>query len=36
MIEYVNENGESLGFHEVKSLRLYVTDNTQNKENDII
>jgi hypothetical protein len=32
----VNENGESLGFHEVKALRLYVTDNTQNKENDII
>jgi len=32
----VNESGESLGFHEVKALRLYVTDNTQNKENDII
>jgi len=32
----VNESGESLGFHEVKALGLYVTDNTQNKENDII
>jgi len=32
----VNENGESLGSHEVKVLRLSVVDNTQNKENGIM
>jgi hypothetical protein len=32
----VNEKGESLGKHEVKALRLYVTDSTSNKGNGII
>jgi hypothetical protein len=32
----VNENGESLGKHEVKALRLSVIDSTSNKGNGII
>ena len=32
----VNEKGESLGNHEVKTLRLSVVDNTQNKQNGIM
>jgi hypothetical protein len=32
----VNEKGETLGSHEVKSLKLYVKDNTQNKLDGII
>jgi hypothetical protein len=32
----VNEKGEILGSHEVKVLRLSVTDNTQNKQNGIM
>lgn len=32
----VNEKGESIGSHEVKALRLSVTDNRENKENGII
>jgi hypothetical protein len=32
----VNEKGESMGKHEVKVLRLYVQDNTQNKLGGII
>lgn len=32
----VNEKGESVGSHEVKVLRLSVTDNTKNKQNGIM
>ena len=32
----VNEKEETLGSHEVKVLRLFVTDNTQNKQNGIM
>ncbi len=32
----VNEKGESLGSHEVKVLKLFVSDNTKNKESGII
>jgi hypothetical protein len=32
----VDQNGESLGSHEVKVLRLSVVDNTQNKQNGIM
>lgn len=32
----VNEKGETLGSHEVKALRLSVTDNTKNKQNGIM
>ena len=32
----VDENGESKGSHEVKVLRLSVTDNTKNKQNGIM
>jgi hypothetical protein len=32
----VNEKGDSVGNHEVKTLRLSVVDNTQNKQNGIM
>ncbi len=32
----INEKGESLGSHETKTLKLFVTDNTKNVKDDII